>query len=250
MAQNPPMTLEDLMAPGGVDALIAHKRMIWGDLTMEAGDDPGNGDQDDDGGDTDGDQDHQNDDGDGNDTDGDEQDEDGSDSPEAQLAKVKEALRKERKLRKDAEKAAKRKTPDPEGDQPDDDKLTEARREAEQRANQKIIKAELRAAAKGQLADPTDVYRYLDLDDFDVDEDGNVDTSEMEDAITTLLEEKPYLAANQAPARRFQTRGDGGSRGPSRPKQLTSADIERMSPKDLEKARSEGRLDDLLKGKR
>lgn len=247
MAQNPPMTLEDLMAPGGVDALIAHKRMIWGDLTMEADGDSGTGDQDTDGGDADEDQDT--DDGSG-DADGDEQDEDGSDSPEAQLAKVKEALRKERKLRKDAEKAAKRKNPDTEGDQPDDDKLAEARREAEQRANQKIIKAELKAAAKGLLADPTDVYRYLDLDDFDVDEDGNVDSDEMEEAIEDLLKEKPYLAANQAPARRFQTRGDGGSRGPSRPKQLTSADIERMSPKEIDKATREGRLDDLLKGKR
>lgn len=248
MAQTP-MTLEDLMAPGGVDALIAHKRKIWGDLTMEAGDDSGDGDRDDDGGDTDGDQGNQDDNGDGDGTDDDGQDDDGSDSLEAQLERLKGVVSKERKLRKEAEKAAKRKNPDTEGDQPDD-KIAEARREAEQRANQKIIKAELKAAAKGQLADPTDVYRYLDLDDFDVDEDGNVDSAEMEEAIEDLLKEKPYLAANQAPARRFQTRGDGGSRGPSRPKQLTSADIERMSPKDIDKATREGRLDDLLKGKR
>ncbi|MFG2307659.1 hypothetical protein ACGFS9_03050 [Streptomyces sp. NPDC048566] len=123
-----------------------------------------------------------------------------------------------------------------------------AETEAVAKANTRILKAEIRAAAKGRLSDPKDALTFLDLDQFEVDEDGEIDPEEIEDAIDDLLKTKPYLAA--ATAKRFQGTGDGGAaRKASRPKQLTRADLKSMSPEAIEKARIDGRLDDLMGGK-
>lgn len=133
-----------------------------------------------------------------------------------------------------------------------DDEAATARREAEQaalaKANQRIIRAEVKAAAKGVLADPADAYKFLDLDQFEVDENGDLDSEEVTEAINELIKSKPYLAA--ATAKRFQGTGDGGAaRKAGRPKQLTRADLKSMSPEAIDKAREDGRLDDLMGGK-
>ncbi|WP_046507110.1 hypothetical protein [Streptomyces odonnellii] len=127
-----------------------------------------------------------------------------------------------------------------------------ARRKAEAdataKANGRILKAEIRAAAKGRLADPKDALTFLDLEQFEVGEDGEIDPEEIEEAITDLLKDKPYLAA--ATAKRFQGTGDGGAaRKASRPKQLTKQDLKSMTPEEIDKARIDGRLDDLMGGK-
>jgi hypothetical protein len=132
------------------------------------------------------------------------------------------------------------------------DEAAAVRRQAEQdavaKANARIIRSEVKAAAKGVLADPADAYKFLDLDQFEVDEDGNLDEDEVAEAIQDLIKSKPYLAA--APAKRFQGTGDGGAaRKASRPKQLTRADLKNMSPQEIDKAGDDGRLDDLLGGK-
>ncbi|MFF9639396.1 hypothetical protein ACF1D2_33055 [Streptomyces bacillaris] len=133
-----------------------------------------------------------------------------------------------------------------------DDEAATARREAEQaalaKANQRIIRAEVKAAAKGVLADPADAYKFLDLDQFEVDENGDLDSEEVTEAISDLIKSKPYLAA--ATAKRFQGTGDGGAaRKAGRPKQLTRADLKSMTPEAIDKAREDGRLDDLMGGK-
>lgn len=134
-----------------------------------------------------------------------------------------------------------------------DDEAATARREAEQaalgKANARIIRAEVKAAAKGVLADPADAYKFLDLDQFEVDENGDLDSEEVTDAINELIKTKPYLAA--ATAKRFQGTGDGGAaaRKAGRPKQLTRADLKSMSAEAIDKAREDGRLDDLMGGK-
>jgi hypothetical protein len=43
------------------------------------------------------------------------------------------------------------------------------------KANDRILRSEVKAAAKGVLADPADAYKFLDLDSFEVDDDGEVD---------------------------------------------------------------------------
>ncbi|MFJ6615448.1 hypothetical protein ACIQPT_34810 [Streptomyces sp. NPDC091289] len=132
------------------------------------------------------------------------------------------------------------------------DEAEQVRRQAEtaalSKANARIIRAEVKAAAKGVLADPADAYKFLDLDQFEVDENGDLDSDEVTEAINELIKSKPYLAA--ATAKRFQGTGDGGAaRKAGRPKQLTRADLKSMSPEAIDKAREDGRLDDLMGGK-
>jgi hypothetical protein len=124
------------------------------------------------------------------------------------------------------------------------------RRDAEQaataKANARIIRSEIRAAAAGKLADPKDALTFLDLSQFEVDENGEVDSDEVAEAIEELLKNKPYLAA--ATAKRFQGTGDGGAarKAGNKPKQVTEAELKTMTPEQIVKAQNEGRLVDLL----
>lgn len=95
-----------------------------------------------------------------------------------------------------------------------------AAKEAEQRTRdeleptwkKRLLRSEIRAVAAGKLADPNDAISLLDLDKFELDEDGNVDEEKVAKAITKLLEDKPYLAANGA---RRKVDFDAGSRTPA-----------------------------------
>lgn len=134
--------------------------------------------------------------------------------------------------------------------EPDADQIRrEASAEATRKANERIIRSEVRAAAAGKLADPRDALRFIDLSKFEVDDDGAVDEEEIADAIEDLLKDKAYLAAQGG--RRFAGSGDGGARkGSGMPAQVTEAELDKMTPDQIEKARREGRLDDLLGVKR
>ena len=70
-----------------------------------------------------------------------------------------------------------------------------AGKEATAKANARIVRAEVKAAAGGKLADPNDAVRLLDLDEFGVDDDGEVDAKAIEAAIAKLVKDKPYLAS-------------------------------------------------------
>lgn len=59
----------------------------------------------------------------------------------------------------------------------------------------RLIRAEVKAAAAGQLADPADAPRFVDLSAIKVGEDGEPDAKQIKKAIADLLKEKPYLAA-------------------------------------------------------
>ncbi|MFD4527847.1 hypothetical protein ACFWP7_28735 [Streptomyces sp. NPDC058470] len=158
------------------------------------------------------------------------------------LDAMKAKLKTERTRRREAE--AKLKPADGDADQIQ----AKADAAATAKANARILRAEVKAAAAGKLADPADAYKFLDLDQFEVDDDGNVDTEEVAEAIEDLIKNKPYLAA--ATAKRFQGTGDGGAaRKAGRPKQLTQQDLKSMSPEAIDKARIDGQLDDLMGGK-
>lgn len=185
--------------------------------------------------------------GDGADDDQDDADPEGADAlgdkGKRALASMKGKWRTERDKRRELEQKL--------AAQDGADEAEQTRRKAEAdataKANGRILKAEIRAAAKGRLADPKDALTFLDLDQFEVGEDGEIDTEEIEEAITDLLKNKPYLAA--ATAKRFQGTGDGGAaRKASRPKQLTEQDLKTMTPEQIVKAQDEGRLDNLLGG--
>ena len=119
----------------------------------------------------------------------------------------------------------------------------EAEAAALSKANERILKAEVRATAAGKLADPMDALRFIDLSEFEVGSDGQVDGDAVAAAIDDLVKTKPYLAAQ---GKRFEGNADGGARTESRPSQLRQSDLDRMSPEQIVAAKAEGRLDDLL----
>lgn len=109
-------------------------------------------------------------------------------------------------------------------------------------ADMRVLRAEIKAAAVGKLADPADAYKFLDLESLDAD-----DTDAIAQAVDALLEAKPYLAAK--PGSRFQGTGDGGAAGtkPVLP-QLTREDLKNMTPAQINEAKRAGQLNNLLKG--
>jgi hypothetical protein len=91
----------------------------------------------------------------------------------------------------------------------------QARTEATQAANSRIVKSELKLAAKGVLADPADALAFIDVSSFDVNDDGEVDVDALNDAITKLIQQKPHLAAGKP--NQFQGGGDGGAKPQPKP---------------------------------
>ena len=168
----------------------------------------------------------------------------------------KKALEAERKARRDAEKQlrefrdritameeAQNKTA---AEREALEQKRELEREALAKANERILAAELRAAATGKLADPSDALTFIDRTSFEVGDDGSVDASAISDAISDLVSKKPYLAArseDQGPGS-----ADGGARDVSRPRQWTRADLAGKTPTQIEEARVAGLLNDVLSG--
>ncbi len=108
------------------------------------------------------------------------------------------------------------------------------------KANDRIRRSEVKAAAKGVLADPKDAYKFLDLDRFEVSDDGEVDEDAIKAALEDLVSKKPYLAVQDG--RRFQGDADGGARKES------SASIDQQIA-DAEKAGDHARVISLKRAK-
>lgn len=121
----------------------------------------------------------------------------------------------------------------------------EARAEALAKANERILRSELRAAATGKLADPSDAALYINLAEFDVSDDGDVDSDALSEAIDQLIQRKPHLAA--AKQNRFDGAADQGAKRESGAAQLTREQLADMTPEQIVQAEAEGRLKSLLK---
>lgn len=93
----------------------------------------------------------------------------------------------------------------------------EGRTEATTAANLKLATSALKLAAAGKLANPADAVAFIDPKQFDVDDNGDVDSDALTEAITKLLTERPYLAAGNQP--RFEGTADGGARAQAKPKE-------------------------------
>ncbi|WP_431772189.1 hypothetical protein [Streptomyces cucumeris] len=168
------------------------------------------------------------------------------------LDAMKDKWKAERTRRQELEQQLADRDKPAEGETPDPDAIVrQAEKAAMAKANERIIKAEVKAAAAGKLADPGDAFQFLDLTAFEVDQDGNLDADEVAEAIEDLITRKPYLAAQGGTTKRFQGTADSGARkGSGRPPQLTEADVKRLSAEgkhaEIVKARDEGRLNDYL----
>lgn len=124
----------------------------------------------------------------------------------------------------------------------------EAKAEADSAATARIVSAEVRALATGQLANPALALKLLDLSKFELNSDGSVDQDDVNTAIAALIKENPGLAATQG-GRRFEGSGDMGPRNApaGSPVQVTEAELKTMSAEQVVQARKEGRLASLLK---
>ncbi|MCL2611954.1 MAG: hypothetical protein FWD95_01840 [Nocardioidaceae bacterium] len=113
-------------------------------------------------------------------------------------------------------------------------------------ANKRIVSAELRAAAKGKVNEAAlgDLAFHIDPSDFEVGSDGSVDSDAIVSAIDSLINTKPYLAAQGQQV----GSADAGARNGTGPKQLTREDIAQMSPEEIVAAKNDGRLKRLLGG--
>lgn len=164
---------------------------------------------------------------------------------------AKKALVAERAARRAAEKRAKEleQALADKDKSPDEQELDRVRREATaeamSKANERLLKAEVRAAATGKLSDPADALKFLDLSTFEVGDDGELDSDAINDAIADLITSKPYLAP--VTGARFEGSADQGARGKeTKPAQISQAELSRMTPQQIVAAQAAGRLNDLL----
>ncbi len=119
----------------------------------------------------------------------------------------KAALAEERKARREAERAKReaeraRKDLERQLREFQDKEKTEAERaaaratDAEKRVSgllQRAVRAEVRALASGQFADPDDAIAFLNLASY-ADDDGEINADQIKADLADLLERKPHLA--------------------------------------------------------
>lgn len=115
-----------------------------------------------------------------------------------------------------------------------------ARQEVLGEVNQRLVAAEIRAAAaKAAAIDPDDIVKLVDTAQVAVDDQGDI--VGVDEAVAELLEAKPHLVKQPDP--RFKVPADGGA---TNQRQLTREDLKRMSPSQINAARKDGQLDVLL----
>jgi hypothetical protein len=230
----------DMSAPGAVAQLLAFHYATFGDAEMKDDDDADDQDDDDDSDDSDDANDNQDDD-DSDDSDDDAKDlgDKGKRALDAMKAKLKAAKASERTAKQEAAqlKAEKANAGKPADEQAIETAKREATEAALSTANKRILRSEVKAAAAGKLANPALAVKLIDLDELEVDEDGNVDEDAIAEAISTLLEDNPYLAA-QGGATKF----DSARGKPKQKTKLSKADLEKMTPEAIAKAYDEGRV--------
>lgn len=116
---------------------------------------------------------------------------------EARVAELEAKL--SRKPKPDAGKGEGGDGKDKGGQAPDAEAIKrELREELAAESNARLIRAEVKAAAAGKLADPTDAARYIDLTAIKIGANGDPDAKQIKKAIEDLLKERPYLGANGA----------------------------------------------------
>lgn len=126
---------------------------------------------------------------------------------------VKDAAGLEALLEKS--KGSTSKKTDDDNDGPSADEIREqARREASEAANTRLVRAGVKAVAADLLNDSKDALAFLDLSDYDVDENGDVDEAQVRRDLKALISDKPYLAkAKKGDGRTGGTPNfDGGTR--------------------------------------
>lgn len=101
------------------------------------------------------------------------------------------------------------------------ERIAEQLHALESAANERVLRAEIKVVAAGKIADPADAIALLDLSEFEIGDDGSVDTEAITSAIDALVEAKPYLVGTTRPL----GTGGGGARpqtpAPTRDQQIS-----------------------------
>lgn len=121
--------------------------------------------------------------------------------------------------------------------------LDRIRTEAQEARLTAAILAEV-AKADRKVVDPEAALRLLDRSTLELGEDG-VPTNTA-DAVDALLEARPFLVSSVGGSARGNA--DQGARKPG-PTQLSREALASMKPDEINRARIEGRLNDVLAGK-
>jgi hypothetical protein len=91
---------------------------------------------------------------------------------------------------------------------------SEGEKAATERAHQRLLRSEARAAAAAaKFRDPADAVQFLDLSAFTVSDDGTVDEKSLTAALADLATRKPYLVDDGKGTRPKPDRSQGGSGG-------------------------------------
>lgn len=147
--------------------------------------------------------------------DDDDDDDDGDDAKAPNVKKLQSALDSERSLHRRAKRqlapwkrlardlnvtpdqvreALAKVKPSKDDDKPDADAIRrEAERDARRSADRRVIGAEVKRLAGPLFKDAADAVRYLKLEDYEVDDDGDVDEDEILADLQELLRKKPHL---------------------------------------------------------
>lgn len=221
----------ELLVNGDIDALLDFHRGLFGDARMEdAGGDGG-----DSGAGTDGDAgaDAGTDSADGDaGADGDKPD--AAADAEAKVAQARKeaadrrvelkpwkAIAKDFGLTPEQVRAALEKAPkgdagaDADGDAPDADKIRrDAVRDAEAKANARIVRAEVKALAADLFAYPDVALGLVDISKYDVDDNGDVNADDIKADLLAVLKDKPLLAKGGKAPKPDRSQGGDGDRTP------------------------------------
>jgi len=167
------------------------------------------------------------------------------------LDKMKADLRAEKARRKAAEneaaalKASKSDASD-DGKSDLDAVRTEALKQARAETLRERALDRLEARAGRKFNDSADARAHLASRVEDFIDGEQIDAAAIDEALTELLEAKPYLAAGGAKPRFEGTADNGARKGASGPKQLGKADLARMSADQIVAAQKAGQFDEFL----
>lgn len=160
--------------------------------------------------------------------------------------KLKEALKQNDKYKSMEEEYAKLQGREAEYQKAEE--LAKIQQQAIATANQRVLKSEIRAAAASVLENPSDATIFLDLSQFTVSDDGETNSEEINNALGALVKERPYLAKRQQNTGVVSTPPSGART--QTVQQLTREQLNGMTPSEIAKADAEGRLRNILEGKK
>lgn len=97
-------------------------------------------------------------------------------------------------------------------DKPDvdeDEIKRKAKAESDAVANRRVVRAEVKVLARDIFADPDDAPLYIDLDDYEVDDDGDiVDKDDLIAALKKIAADKPHLAKKTPAGKKDKAQGE------------------------------------------